>query len=34
MQPIFITAYESLSQVWFQRVYRARGLVWSSLVVP
>ena len=22
--------YKSLSQVWFRRVYRARGLMWSS----
>lgn len=33
MQPIFITAYESLSQVRLRRVYRARGFKWSSSVV-
>ena len=26
-------AYKSLSQVWFQRSYRARGLKWRSSVV-
>ena len=26
-------AYKSLSQVWFLRVYRARGLGWSASVV-
>jgi len=25
--------YKSLRQVWFRRVYRARGLMWTSGVV-
>ncbi len=25
--------YESLRQVWFRRVYRARGLMWPASVV-
>ena len=33
MSPIFIPAHESLSQVWFRRVYRADGFKWSASVV-
>ena len=29
----FTPAHESLSQVWFWRVYRSRGLTWSRSVV-